>query len=124
MRSLSARLRLIHRAWRYRLRVERPEIAFLRRTYTKTRDQTALDIGACRGAFTYWMLNAVGPRGHVVAFEPIPQLAEYLRQLQVACRFERLTVVQTALSNTSGERSLFVPTGGHLGTATLLARSQ
>ena len=64
------------------------------------------------------------PRGRVVAFEPIPQLAEYLRQLQVACRFERLTVVQTALSNTSGERSLFVPTGGHLGTATLLARSQ
>ena len=122
MRNLSARLRLIHRAWRYRLRVERPEIAFLRRHLT--RDQTALDIGACRGAFTYWMLKAVGAQGHVVAFEPIPQLAEYLRQLQVACRLERLTVVQTALSNTSGERSLFVPTGGHLGTATLLARSQ
>ena len=83
-----------------------------------------LDIGACRGAFAYWMLNAVGRHGHVVAFEPIPQLAEHLRQLQVACRFERLTVVQTALSNTSGERSLFVPTAGHLGTATLLARSQ
>ena len=34
------------------------------------------------------MLNAVGPQGHVVAFEPIPQST---RQLQVTCRFERLT---------------------------------
>ncbi len=96
-----------HRVWRYRLRTERQEIAYL-----LSRDlhgATVADIGANRGIYSYWMHKAVAPDGNVVAFEPQPELAAYLRELKVALGLNRLTVVETALSSSTGERRLVRP---------------
>jgi FkbM family methyltransferase len=114
--NLLLRARLLHRAWRYRLRVERPEILFMMRHLAP--GQTALDVGAHKGAFTYWMQQTVGPAGRVVAFEPIPELAAYLRQVRQSLQWDNTEVVQVALSNKCGDRSLFVPESGHLGPTT------
>ena len=43
---------------------------------------TAVDIGAWRGAYTYWMVKAVGPQGRVVCFEPQPAMISYLRKIK------------------------------------------
>lgn len=110
------RAQLMYRAWRYRLRVERPEVLFMLRHLSQ--GQTAVDVGAHKGAFTYWMNRLVGPSGHVLAFEPIPQLAAYLRQVKDALRVENLTVVESALSNDRDVRDLHLPESGHLGPAT------
>lgn len=115
--ALPRRLALIHRAWRYRLRVERNEVAFLRR-HVKAGD-IALDIGAHKGGFTYWLNKSVGDTGRVIAFEPLPALAAYLRRLVREQPLKQVTIVEAALSNRAGSRTFFVPTAGHLGMATL-----
>ena len=96
------RARLMHRAWRYRLRTERPEVAFVRRHLAA--HQTAIDVGAHRGAFIYWMLRAVGDAEQVVAVEPIPELAAYLRTFGDVGGYSRLQVVEAALSDAPGTR--------------------
>jgi FkbM family methyltransferase len=111
------RAQWMYRAWRYRLRVERPEVLFMLRHLSP--GQTAVDVGAHKGAFTYWMNRLVGPSGHVLAFEPIPQLAVYLRQVRDALRMKNLTVVESALSKQRDVRDLHLPESGHLGPATL-----
>jgi len=72
------RLDLLWRAWRYRLRVEPAEIAFVRATLRP--GQQAVDIGAHKGGYLYWMRRAVGPAGKVFAFEIQPDLAAELRR--------------------------------------------
>ena len=67
-----ARLHFLHRAWRYRLRSEKFGVSFL-----LSRDltgKTAVDIGANWGIYSYWMHGLVGAEGHVIAFEPQPEL--------------------------------------------------
>ena len=71
--GLQARLRLSFRAWRYRLRNDPGAIPYLLATLGPGR--MALDIGAHKGAYSYWMIKAVGPWGEVIAFEPQPELA-------------------------------------------------
>ena len=39
----------------------------------------AVDVGANKGSYTFWMRRAVGAGGRVHAFEPQPELAAYLR---------------------------------------------
>lgn len=106
--NLRQRLNIVYRAWRYRLKVERPEIAYLLRHLAA--GQTAVDIGAHKGAYTYWMQKAVGPQGRVFAFEPQPELAAYLRLVSAASRHKNLTVTEAALSANPGSLQLFRPT--------------
>lgn len=110
------RLRLIHRAWRFRLRTERHEIAFVR-ALTRPGD-LVLDIGAHRGAFTYWMAKAVGGSGLVLAFEPIPELAAYLESIARMYPDGRVRVFDCALSDRKGMATLHFA-GYHLGAASL-----
>ena len=64
----------LHRAWRYRLRTERDELAYMRSLDLAGR--TLVDIGAHRGLYSYWMSKAAGRRGRVVSFEPQPEMLE------------------------------------------------
>jgi FkbM family methyltransferase len=105
--NLWERLRVVHRAWRYRLRTEPLELAFVLSHLQP--GQTALDIGAHKGVFAYWMHRCVGPTGRVVAFEPQPGLAAYIERMKRAFRLDRLTVVQAALSSNAGRKNLFLP---------------
>jgi FkbM family methyltransferase len=104
---LFERAHAYHRIWRYRLRTERQEIAYL--LSRELRGATVVDIGANRGVYSYWMHRAVGPDGHVIAFEPQPELAAYLRDLKETLGLDRLTVVEAALSSSVGERQLVRP---------------
>ena len=86
------RARLIHRAWRYRLRTESPEGKFLLEHLEA--GQTALDLGAHKGALSYWMCRRVRRSGKVIAFEPLPELAAYLRHIQRVYPLPQLKVVR------------------------------
>jgi FkbM family methyltransferase len=105
--DLAFKLRFLYRAWKYRWDVERREIAFVLRQLRP--GQSALDVGAHKGAFTYWMQKAVGRTGKVVAFEPQPELAEYLRRMKRICAFPHVTIVNAALSSSVGVLHLFRP---------------
>lgn len=100
-------LKWIYRAWRYRLVNETSEIAFVRRHLAP--GDVALDIGAHKGAYTYWMAKHVGPTGRVFSFEPQPLLAKKLEQLVQARRLPHVTVENLALSSQEGQATLSVP---------------
>ncbi|MFS8035881.1 FkbM family methyltransferase [Xanthobacter sp. AM11] len=70
---------------------------------------TACDIGANRGLFTYWMLKA-GVK--VKAFEPNPHMVRILRlRFAAALRSGALTLSGAALSDGTGEATLHIPKG-------------
>ncbi len=91
----------MHRAYKYRYVDDREEIRFLLSVLQD--GDTAIDIGAHKGGYTYWMDKAVGHLGKVIAFEPQPAGARLLRQL-----FPHVTVEQAALSDHSGEKVLYI----------------
>ena len=107
---------VVHRAWRYRARVNRAEIRFLLDHLSA--GQTAIDAGAYRGAFTYWMCRTVGKSGSVIAFEPQQDLSGYLRSVQSRFPLPQLQVVQAALSSEPGEAVFYARE--HCGTSSLI----
>jgi FkbM family methyltransferase len=62
----------------------------------------SVDVGANNGAYTYHLARL---SRSVVAYEPLPELAQFLRR----CQFRNTTVVPRALSDASGSAELFVP---------------
>lgn len=100
------RLKWIYRAWRYRLKVEKDEIRFVLRCLRA--GDVAVDIGAHKGGFTYWMEKRVGPTGHVYAFEPQPSLAENLQKI-LAPSQSHTTLENMGLSSRVDEMVLTVP---------------
>ena len=114
-------LKWIYRAWRYRLVNERDEIAFVRNHLVP--GDVALDIGAHKGAFTYWMAKQVGPRGRVFSFEPQPLLASRLTRLVKGQSLAHVTVENLALSSQVGVATLSVPGGKPSPGATLEPRN-
>jgi FkbM family methyltransferase len=92
------------RCMRYRLHTERLELRTLMRLYLA--GATALDIGANKGVYCFWMLRAVGRSGRVVAFEPQPEMAEAIRQKQARFDWANLEIVNVALSDAEGKLNL------------------
>lgn len=73
------------------------------------RGGTAVDIGAHKGAYSWWMVRGVGPGGRVVAVEPQEELAARLDR-----RFAGgvCSVFHGAVSDSLGTADLFVPEPG------------
>jgi FkbM family methyltransferase len=72
----------------------------------------ALDVGAHKGSYTWWMRRAVGESGRVLALEPQPELAAYLRSACGALGWDNVAVVEAAASDRSGRATLRVPGSG------------
>jgi FkbM family methyltransferase len=70
-----------------------------------------VDIGAHKGAFTYWMSRKVGREGHVYAYEPQPSLSDYLTSYASSCRYHNISVAPVALSDKRGRANLIIPSG-------------
>jgi FkbM family methyltransferase len=103
--SLYSRARLFCRAQRYRLKLDPAEIAFAR--HHARPGTTAVDIGAHKGGYAYWLSRAVGPEGRLLAFEPQPELAGTLGRAFETRR--NVTIENMGLSDFSGCLPLLVP---------------
>lgn len=99
--------RFLYRAFKARYRGERKEIAEVLAALSP--GEVAVDAGAHKGAYTYWMRRAVGERGRVFAFEPQPRLAAYLMRVNAAMRWANVSVRECALSDAAGSATLHVP---------------
>jgi FkbM family methyltransferase len=106
MRAL-ARLQLRHRARRYRHRVDPSGIRWML-TWLAAGD-VAVDVGAYKGGYTYWMRRAVGEPGAVLAFEPQAEAASLLRSYVAAFGWSNVEIVEAALSTEPGTRPLLRP---------------
>lgn len=78
------------------------------REFLSTGD-VVVDAGAYKGGYTYWMRKEVGASGQVFAFEPQPELAEFVRRVTEAFSWTNVHVEQKGLSVCRGEATLHVP---------------
>lgn len=101
------RFRFTYRAWKARLRDQQLEIA-LTRALVRPGDLVA-DAGANKGAYVYWLRGSVGEAGKVLAYEPQPALAAYLRRACEVFHWSNVHVSEVALSNRVGTSVLYVP---------------
>jgi FkbM family methyltransferase len=101
-RDLKEKVKLLYRAWKYRYRGDGPEIEWMLSVLRP--GDVAFDIGAHKGAYTFWMKRAVGASGRVVAFEPQEAGAALLRRLYG----EPVLVEQLGLSNKVGAQRFYV----------------
>ncbi|MEM7415101.1 MAG: FkbM family methyltransferase [Gemmatimonadota bacterium] len=72
---------------------------------------TAIDVGAYKGAYTYWMRDAVGPAGRIVAAEPQAALAARLERVVAAFGWTNVEVLGHGVSDVTGEAELRAPLG-------------
>lgn len=108
------RLKFIYRAYRYRYRVDRAELAYVCSSLSP--GDVAIDVGCHKGAYTYWMRRRVGASGRVLAFEPQPTQVDYLRHAFAEMRYANVTLVPQALSNAEGRLELRIPVGSGAST--------
>jgi FkbM family methyltransferase len=80
------------------------ELKFIRRLLEP--GQKVIDIGANYGVYTLPMAHRVGADGHVWAFEPASQTAQFLAQGIKANSFANVTLEQKALSSAPGSAQL------------------
>jgi FkbM family methyltransferase len=88
------------RCLRYRFRTERQQLKALLRL--DLAGATVLDIGANKGIYSYWLSRSVGPGGRVLAFEPQPEMADYIQRRHL----RNVEVINVALSDRTGSASL------------------
>ena len=102
------KLRLIQRAHRYRNRHDPAELEAIRRALRP--GSTVLDIGAHKGAYTYWMSKWSRPGGRLIAFEPQPDLAAKLQSLYASSG--DISVMHGAVGSSEGTITLHIPGEG------------
>jgi len=79
----------------------------------------AIDVGANFGEWAMPMATAVGPKGRVFAFEPVPHLAEGLEKSFRINGLWQAQVVKKALCNSNGETKMNYDEG-HSGKSSLI----
>jgi len=112
--------RFLCRALKARYRNEKAEIRVALSTLKQ--GDIAVDVGANKGAYLYWLRKAVGLEGTVFAYEPQHRLAEYLKRVCVALCWDNVDVRECALSASTGTATLTVPGSGDSPGATLESR--
>ena len=102
--------RFVYRALKARYRDQRREIQAAL-SVLKAGD-VAIDVGAHKGSYLFWLRKAVGSTGSVFAYEPQPALAAYLRTVSAGMGWQNVFVRDCALSDSTGVRTLSVPGSG------------
>lgn len=101
--------RFIYRGLKARYRDERQEILALLGGLSP--DRVAVDVGANKGSYL-WSLGRAVPNGKVVAFEPQPVLADYLKRVCAANHIQNVVVEAAGVSSRPGTMTLHIPGGG------------
>lgn len=95
------------RALRYRYIVDPNEISYLRKSLTE--EGIAVDIGAHKGGYLYWMKKSVKEKGKVFAFEPQVRLFNYLKNICAKVGFKNVIIENLGMSSKEGEGIFYIP---------------
>lgn len=71
--------------------------------------ETAIDVGANFGLWTYRLSRAAGPSGHVLAVEPVPYALSSLRRVVRLLRLGNVEILARGLSDTPGRVTFVLP---------------
>jgi FkbM family methyltransferase len=78
--------------------------------------ESAVDVGANYGLWSYHLARAVGPGGNVVAFEPVPQTFRALRRVLWLLGAARVRTVNAGIGDRDERVSFAVPVAAESGT--------
>jgi len=84
-----------------------PELDLL--PYAVRPGDTVLDVGANFGLYSHHLSKAVGPKGKVFAFEPVPFTYKTLRRVARVLRLGNVEIVPKGCSNEAGTVTFQVP---------------
>lgn len=101
------RLRYHWQLGRGTFRSPEPEFSHLR-DWLKPGDW-AIDVGANVGHYTIAMARVVGPQGHVLAFEPIPETFSLLAANIESAHLTNVTLINAAVADVGGTVGMKVP---------------
>lgn len=101
------KIKFLFRAWKYRIAYDIREIEYILKHISK--GETAIDIGAHKGAYLHWIRKAVGNTGKVIAFEPQPSLSNYLNNIIGLFNYKNVTIEWMGLGFEKGEFELVIP---------------
>lgn len=87
---------------------DEPEFSILSRMVS--RGDWVVDIGANVGFYTKRLAELVGNEGRVIAFEPVPETFVLLVNNLESCGISNVTLINTAVSDTTGVVGMTVPT--------------
>lgn len=104
--TLSLSARLVHRALRYRWKLNRREIAAILPLIP--RGGIGLDVGMHKGAYSWWMSRRVGPEGRVFGFEPQLRVVEPTARAFAGLRMLNVRAIHAAVSDHSGQSTIAV----------------
>jgi FkbM family methyltransferase len=105
--NLIEKIKLYYRVERYRSRHDKGGIQFLVSSIGE--GQTAMDIGAHKAGYTYWMIKQIKNTGMVYAFEPQMNLYNYISRIKNICRWDNVKIENLALSDEIKTTTLFIP---------------
>ncbi|HCN83958.1 MAG TPA: hypothetical protein DIT07_10125 [Sphingobacteriaceae bacterium] len=103
------RIKLQYRANKYKNKNDKGGIAYIHSAINA--GDTALDIGAHKAGYLYFMLKLVGNSGKIYAFEPQLNINRYIVKIKALFRWDNVTIEHLALSDTAGSVTLFIPNG-------------
>lgn len=96
-----------HQIKKNRFSASEPEFEIL--TTLVSKDDWAIDVGANIGHYANKLSELVGPKGRVIAFEPIPETFALLAQNMQMCRNQNITLINAAVSCRNGLVSMSIP---------------
>ena len=103
------RIKYWYRGMRYKHKLDRTEIRYI---LDKGKDgEVAVDIGAHKGAYLFWLQKKVGTKGWVFAFEPQPKLSKYLTMMCQKNKYKNVFIENQGLSSKRGSFELYIPSG-------------
>lgn len=108
-------LSLIFRAYKYRYRNDRGEIAYVIDAIQP--GQTVFDIGAHKAGYLYWMRKRAGNTGKVIAFEPQSRLYQYLVRVKKGLGWRNVVIEPLALSDAESDVPLYMPSDSRKGSS-------
>ncbi len=76
---------------------------------TVSQGQTALDIGAHKAGYLYFMLQQVGEKGRIYAFEPQLNLYNYIKKIKKLFHWDNVTIENLAISDNKETVTLYIP---------------
>jgi len=100
-------IKYIYRGYRSRYKIDPREIHYMIKNLKK--GSVAVDLGAHKGGYLYWIHKYLQPNGKIYAFEPQLKLFNYLKKISALKKYENVTIENMGISSEEGEVTFCIP---------------
>ncbi|NNE32060.1 MAG: FkbM family methyltransferase [Winogradskyella sp.] len=100
-------IKYIFRGYRFRYKLDPQEINYM--VSNLEAGDIAVDLGAHKGGYLYWMRKGVTKKGKVYGFEPQEKLFNYLKRVINMLKHYNVVIENLGVSSQEGEVKFYIP---------------